>query len=213
EMVVGLLAVLKAGGAYVPFEATYPSRRLEQILEDSQASVLLTGEELKGRLPATWAQVVSIDGDCSQWDEESNANPEVEVGEQNLAYVIYTSGSTGKPKGVMVTHLGLVNYLLWAVEAYGVRECSGSVVHSSISFDLTVTGLYLPLLCGGVVRLTGGRDGVRGLWGAVEVRECERLVKLTPGQLKVVSGELGSEEAAEFGKVLVIGGEALSWEE
>jgi non-ribosomal peptide synthetase component F len=206
EMVEGLLGSLKAGGAYVPLEPSQPAERLRLMLEDSQAVVALTEERLKGRLPAVWAQVVSVDGDRDEWSEESSANPETEMGEGNLAYVIYTSGSTGQPKGVMVTHRGLVNYLMWASEAYRVRECSGAVVHTSIGFDLTVTGLYLPLLCGGAVRLTEGSDAVGALSRAIEERDGERLVKLTPAQLKVVSGEMGREAPREFGKVLVIGG-------
>src|SRR5262249_3844467 len=72
---------------------------------------------------------------------------------------------------------------------------------------------YLPLLCGGVVRLTGGSDAIQALSLAMDARDSQRLVKLTPGQLNVVSVEMGRDAASQFGKVLVIGGEALKWED
>jgi non-ribosomal peptide synthetase component F len=71
----------------------------------------------------------------------------------NAASVIYTSGSTGRPKGVMITHSGLLNYLGWAAREYGQEARRSALVHSSISFNLTITGLYTPLLVGGQVEL------------------------------------------------------------
>ncbi len=79
---------------------------------------------------------------------------------EQLAYLIYTSGSTGKPKGAMITHGGLSNYLQWAAENYRVGEGTGSAVHSSLSFDLTVTSLYVPLLAGKTVHLLEPGAGV-----------------------------------------------------
>ena len=70
----------------------------------------------------------------------------------NAAYVIYTSGSTGRPKGVTVTHHSVVNYLAWATQVYpSLRKVA--VLHSPVSFDLTVTTLYGPLLVGGCIRI------------------------------------------------------------
>src|SRR6185436_18942016 len=76
----------------------------------------------------------------------------------NAAYVIYTSGSAGRPKGVVVTHRSLAAYLLRSRDTYsGVT--GGSLLHSSIAFDLTVTALYTPLISGGCVRVAGLEDG------------------------------------------------------
>lgn len=212
-MLVALLAVLKAGGTYVPMDPTYPAERQAYLLEDARALALITQSHLRAKLSSTSIRCVELD--C-EWETISNypeTNPAVEISCARLAYVIYTSGSTGRPKGVMVTHGGLVNYLVWAGEAYRASECSGSVVHSSISFDLTITGLFVPLLWGKTVTLVEEMDAVTSLASAVSVSDSASLVKLTPGQLEVVRTRLTRENASQFAKVLVIGGEALRWDD
>ena len=89
-------------------------------------------------LDTEWHLVASADGE----------NPVSGVKASNLAYVIYTSGSTGQPKGVMVPHRGLINYVHWCTRAYGAAEGQGVPVHSPLSFDLTVTSLFVPLVVG-----------------------------------------------------------------
>ncbi|HWI60600.1 MAG TPA: AMP-binding protein, partial [Symbiobacteriaceae bacterium] len=137
ELPVALLAVLKAGGAYLPLDPAYPRERLGFMLADAQAPVLLTASHLLDRLPPHSAHVVTdfaVDG------PDENLSPVATP--ENLAYVIYTSGSTGRPKGAMIHHRGLVNYLWWAKDAYQVAAGAGAPVHSSVSFDLTVTSLW-----------------------------------------------------------------------
>src|SRR3712207_2358451 len=104
EMVVGLLGILKAGGAYVPLDPSYPKERLAFMLEDSQASVLLSQQRLLEDLPEHESRVVCLD---SAWEgsiQDQEVNPASGATAENLAYVIYTSGSTGKPKGVQIPH-------------------------------------------------------------------------------------------------------------
>src|SRR3712207_466744 len=104
EMVVGLLGILKAGGAYVPLDPAYPKERLAFMLEDSQASVLLSQQRLLEDLPEHESRVVCLD---SAWEgsiQDQEVNPASGATAENLAYVIYTSGSTGKPKGVQIPH-------------------------------------------------------------------------------------------------------------
>ena len=122
---------------------------------------------------------------------------------------MYTSGSTGEPKGAMILHRGLVNYLWWAIQAYGV-EAGGSVpVHSSISFDLTVTGLYPALLAGAQVELLAEDVGAQNLLAALRQRQNRSLVKITPAHLELLSQQVAPHEAAGMTKVFVIGGENL----
>jgi non-ribosomal peptide synthetase component F len=142
-MVVGLLGILKAGGAYVPLDPTYPADRLAYILSDSAAPVLLTQTRLAPTLPPTSARTVYLDSEWGAIAQAAAANPLRRATPDDLAYVLYTSGSTGTPKGVMVEHRGLVNYLRWCVQAYSAAQGSGSPVHSTLAFDLTVTSLFL----------------------------------------------------------------------
>ncbi|HSK78180.1 MAG TPA: amino acid adenylation domain-containing protein, partial [Thermoanaerobaculia bacterium] len=209
DLVVALLAVLKAGGAYLPLDLSLPRPRLSFLLDDARPSLVLTRTRRLPDLPENATGVVCLD------DLPEGAAPEapaVQPAADNLAYVLYTSGSTGTPKGVAVTHRGLANYLLWAADAYPAGEGSGAPVHSPVSFDLTVTSLFLPLLAGRRVDLVPEEEGVEGLAAAL-AQGGFGLVKLTPAQLEVLERLLPPERAAQSAKALVIGGEALSAEQ
>src|SRR5664280_1140356 len=106
EMVVAIYGTMKAGAAYVPIDPTYPQDRLEFMLQDANAPVLLTQEKLRAKLPAHQARVVCLDSEWPVISRESTTTPKSDVTARNLAYMIYTSGSTGKPKGAMNTHRG-----------------------------------------------------------------------------------------------------------
>src|SRR5258708_7308218 len=116
------------------------------MIQDAALKLLLTQEKLVRALPSNRARVICLDTLQPDARRAFQTNPPSETTARNLAYIIYTSGSTGRPKGVMIPHRGLVNYLWWAAEAYEMRNGTGAPVHSSISFDLTITGLFAPLL-------------------------------------------------------------------
>jgi amino acid adenylation domain-containing protein/non-ribosomal peptide synthase protein (TIGR01720 family) len=213
DLVVALLAVLKAGGAYLPLEPSLPRDRLAFLLADSRAPLVLTR---KRRLPALPADLPdhSVRSVCLEDLAElpAGADPAGQPVAENLAYVLYTSGSTGRPKGVAVTHRGLASYLLWASEAYPAGEGRGAPVHSPLSFDLTVTSLFLPLLAGRCAVLVPEEEGIEGL--ALALAEGGfSLVKLTPAHLEVLSRLLPPERAAGCAGVFVVGGEPLSGEQ
>ncbi|MCV3214790.1 amino acid adenylation domain-containing protein [Plectonema radiosum NIES-515] len=152
-MIVGLLGILKAGGAYVPLDPAYPADRLAHMLNDSQASVLLTQRQLVDSIPQKQAKVICIDTDWELISHHSEKNPHTEVKASNLAYVIYTSGSTGKPKGVMIEHRSLVNFTLSVADKYGMSNSDRVLQFSSISFDAAVEEIYPCLLCGATLVL------------------------------------------------------------
>jgi amino acid adenylation domain-containing protein len=207
EMVVALLAVWKAGGAYVPLDPTYPRDRLSFMVEDASPLVILTQKNKRDLLPAG-DNCICIDTQWSLFNGEAASNPEREAKLDDLAYVIYTSGSTGRPKGAMIEHRGLINYLWWAIGFYGVVRGSIIPVHTSISFDLTVTSLYTALLAGATVELLGDDYAAQSLLAAL--RKGERgLVKITPAHLELLNHQVESTEAAGMTKTFVIGGENL----
>jgi len=207
EMVIGLLGVWKAGGAYVPLDPSYPQDRLSFMVSDADVRVLLTQEKCRHLFPSGGDKAVRLDSDWPVIAKENTGNLTPASVPSNLAYVMYTSGSTGKPKGAMILHRGLVNYLTWAIQAYGV-EAGGSVpVHSSISFDLTVTSLYPALLAGGQVELLPEDVGAQNLLNALRQAKNRSLVKITPAHLELLSQQLSPEEAAGMTKTFVIGGE------
>jgi amino acid adenylation domain-containing protein len=153
DVVVALLGVLKAGGAYLPLDPAYPAARIEYMLADSRASVLVTGERLEGALPAYAGKVVCIDRDWPEIAAQSDANPPGGAARGNAAYVIYTSGSTGRPKGVAIAHESSVAFLAWARTVFDADDLAGVLASTSICFDLSVFELFLPLICGGSVIL------------------------------------------------------------
>jgi len=209
EMVVGLLGILKAGGAYVPMDPTYPRERLTFMLQDSQVSVLLTQQELLDQLPENQAQLLCLDNDWEVIAQESSKNPINQTTVDCLAYVIYTSGSTGKPKGTLIPHRGLVNYLNWCKKAYTVAEGKGSLVHSSIAFDLTITSLFSPLLVGCCVKLLPNHSSIETLYQAFRNSQNLSLVKITPAHLELLNQQLSPTEAKTRTRALIIGGENL----
>jgi len=213
EMIAGLLGILKAGGAYVPMDPAYPAERLAFMMDDTAMPVLVTQESLGAVLPAKRVHVVCIDDLLRAGEREPSIhaaqNPASGVTAENLAYVIYTSGSTGQPKGVMIPHRGLVNYLSWAVQAYGVADGTGAPVHSSISFDLTITALFAPLLAGRCVHVLAGNTGSLALDKALADNELFSLVKITPAHLELLQNQWSRNAVSGRKSAFVIGGEAL----
>ncbi|MBW4685858.1 MAG: amino acid adenylation domain-containing protein [Komarekiella atlantica HA4396-MV6] len=153
EMVIGLLAILKAGGAYIPLDPAYPQQRLAFILEDTQASVLLTQTSLLQAIPQHQAEVVCLDADWHYIAQQSQEHLFSQSTPDNLAYVIYTSGSTGRPKGVMIKHASTVAMLDWANKTFEMKAKKGVLASTSICFDLSVFEIFVPLCCGGKVLL------------------------------------------------------------
>jgi len=149
NMLIGLLGVLKAGSAYVPLDPTYPEDRLAFMLEDSQIPLLLTQTHLLSCLPKrNGMRVVCLDSDWQKIEQFNQDNLDSEVTPDDLAYTIYTSGSTGKPKGVQIIHRAVVNLLLSMKQEPGLTERDVLLAVTTISFDIAVLEIFLPLIVG-----------------------------------------------------------------
>jgi amino acid adenylation domain-containing protein len=152
KMLAALLGILKAGGAYLPLDVQYPESRLAFMLEESESSVLITEEVIRSKFdPAKHVEVICLDRDLKTIELQSGDNVLNTVFTDNLAYVIYTSGSTGKPKGVAITHRGACSLLHWAMQEFSQAEIAGVLASTSISFDLSVFEMFVPLVAGGKV--------------------------------------------------------------
>ncbi|HEX3586840.1 MAG TPA: amino acid adenylation domain-containing protein, partial [Candidatus Angelobacter sp.] len=199
ELVVGLLGVLKAGGAYVPLDPGHPAERLRFMMEDAGVKILLSEKRLLGETGEEEAAGESI-------AEQSRENPARINLLENLAYVLYTSGSTGKPKGVGIEHRSLMNYIWWARQAYELEGGRGLdfALYSSISFDLTVTSIFTPLISGGCIYVYESEYEKENLIERVLGEDRAATVKLTPSHLSTL-GPIRNERL----KQLVVGGEAL----
>ncbi|MCG3119499.1 MAG: Linear gramicidin synthase subunit B [bacterium] len=150
EMFIAVLGVLKTGGAYVPLDPMYPPERVAYALEETKAPVLLTTrfsiENLKFKIENL--RLVCLDTDWPQIAAMNAAKPATQVTPQNLAYVIFTSGSTGKPKGVAIIHQALVNLMNAMRQQPGLNETEVMPALATLSFDMSVPEVYLPLVTG-----------------------------------------------------------------
>jgi len=152
-MVVALLGVLKAGGAYLPLDPAYPRERLELVLDDSGARVLLSEEPLLDALPemaASDGTVVCLDRLLAE-EPRAAGRPELQVDPESMAYVIYTSGSTGRPKGVVVPHRAIVAFLEAMARRPGLGADDVLLAVTTLSFDIAGFDLFLPLAVGATV--------------------------------------------------------------
>lgn len=206
EMVISLLAILKTGAAYVPLDPEYPKDRVEFMMEDSAAKILLTSEKFKGHFTSV-AQEVLIEDALNKFDSYSADEPDTVVTGTDLAYVLFTSGSTGKPKGVQIKHHNLVNFLLSMAKEPGLTPADNLLAVTTISFDIAGLELFLPLLTGAKLIVTDAitaKDG-RALLDLCLAQQIT-VMQATPYTWRVML-EAGWEQKLPL-KILC-GGEAL----
>ncbi len=148
DRLVASLAVLRAGGAYLPLEPSLPPSRIELLLADAAAPVVVTDAASAARLPRdAELHVVRIDADGDLVATRSSPAPTA-VDAENLAYVVYTSGSTGRPKGVAVSQRALANLVDWHVAAFGVSSADRASLLASWGFDAAVWEVWPNLAAG-----------------------------------------------------------------
>jgi amino acid adenylation domain-containing protein/thioester reductase-like protein len=205
EMLIVLLGILKAGGAYVPLDPSYPVDRLALMIEDAELPILVTQQKLLPNLPPTSAKVIyledSIEPSCFE-------NPDRTVTSENLAYTIYTSGSTGKPKGVQILHGAVVNFLQSMQEAPGITAQDTLLAITTISFDIAVLELFLPLTVGARIAIASREvaSDATQLIQLIEQSEAT-ILQATPATWRMIlaSGWQGNSRLK-----ILCGGEALT---
>ncbi len=202
EFIVSVLGVLKAGAAYVPIDTDYPIDRIDYIIKDSDCKAVISNAEL---WESVSCEVEQIDVKEELMDSSHTENLEIENKLDDLVYMIYTSGTTGKPKGVMIRHGGLVNYIYWAKHVYLGEESLNFPLYSSVSFDLTVTSIFTPLIAGSTIVIYDSEDKLELIKRILEEDKVD-IVKLTPAHLKIIEclNNVGSRV-----RKFIVGGEDL----
>ena len=142
------MGVVKAGGAYVPLDPHYPPDRLNYMLEDSTAPVLLTHRNFSRLFHTCRARVVNLDADAEEISRESDVNLDHQWSPKQLAYVIYTSGSTGKPKGVAVEQDQVLNRFAWMWRTYPFEKEEVCCQRTPLNFVDSIWEIFGPLLKG-----------------------------------------------------------------
>ncbi len=208
DMVVSLLGILKAGGAYVPLDPAFPSDRLEFMLADSRAAILITQERLADQLATPQEmKLVCIDQDWSTIARESKEDLVPQAKPEHLAYMIYTSGSTGRPKGVQIEQRSLVNFLASMRQTPGLTDQDTLLSVTTLSFDIAGLEIFLPLTTGARLELVSRETATDGrqLMAALETSGVT-VMQATPitWRMLIDAGWQGNNQLK-----ILCGGEAL----
>ena len=207
-----LLGILKSGNAYLPLDPSNPSKRLEFMLEDSAAALLVVEEKLIDLFPAAQIPRILLDGDETEPPSQSDINPLVQLPPTAPAYIIYTSGSTGTPKGVIGLHRGSINRFRWMWEKYPFEAEEICVQKTTLGFVDHVWEVFGPLLQG--VPVSVMRDEVvREPAKFIECMQQQKVTRvvLVPSILRAIldfDSNLGSRLPRL--KICICSGEALS---
>jgi amino acid adenylation domain-containing protein len=212
DMIVGLLGILKARGAYVPLDPNYPKQRLDYMLQESDARVLLTQQKLFKDFAGYNGRVVCLDVERDQISRESSDELDAGVQLDNLAYVMFTSGSTGKPKGVAIGHRQILNYTTSVQERLALPAGGSFATVSTFSADLGNTVIFPSLCFGGSLHVISQErasdpEAIADYFSRHQI-DC---LKIVPSHLAAL---LGATNAARVvpRKRLILGGEASRWE-
>lgn len=204
EAIVTILSLLKLGVVYVPLDHETPVSRIEFIVNDCKAEMILCNDLLAHNINGHHfdnTKIVSVAQLISAM-QPGNENPGSNVIAEDLAYIIYTSGSTGVPKGVQISHANLLNYVDWSADYYGKATFP---FYSSLAFDLTVTSIYTPMFTGDTIIVYKGNDRSLIVQEIISDDQVD-IIKLTPSHLKIIRtmGKLKSRI-----KKMIVGGENL----
>lgn len=209
ELIIAFLAIFKVGGIYVPVDPDIPQPRILQIINDSQAPLLLTSKDLSEHLVITNSLVVHLDN-WSQFSEYSIKNPTSNVSLENAMYIIYTSGSTGQPKGVINLQKGALNHLLWMETIFKFTPTDAMCMKTSTAFDASICEIFLPLITGAklVIIPPELHKDIFYLISAIQINRITTML-FTASQLELF---LESSEASHCQslKHIICGGEAIS---
>jgi len=214
EILAAILGTLKAGAAYVPLDPSHPADRLRFMLSETEPAVVLARDVDSATLPNVGVTPVSLDSILADSDSiianssEQGADEVLRLpSPDDLAYVLYTSGSTGRPKGVRVTHRSLVTYSDWAARTYWEDAPLSVPLFTPLTFDLTITSMFAPLLAGGCIVVYPSSDSDIDS-AFLDVLEEDRvdIVKLTPAHLALLRGR---DLSGSRIRTLVVGGADL----
>jgi fengycin family lipopeptide synthetase A len=151
DFVIGLLAVLKAGAVYVPVDPSSPQERIDFILTDSGAELLLSQKALREKAMNFNGQWLDLSDEALYAESDGRINNVNKP--TDSAYIIYTSGSSGNPKGVVVEHRNLLNFCLWHKKFYELTESDAQAAFCNFIFDVSIGELLPPLMAGASVHI------------------------------------------------------------
>ncbi|MEO7768162.1 MAG: amino acid adenylation domain-containing protein, partial [Ferruginibacter sp.] len=210
QMIVGIWSILKAGAAYVPIDPDYPENRISYMLNDMDASVMITDTGSRSKIPVVQnLDIIELDNSFSLIKDQPVNNLNVSIAMDQLAYLIYTSGSTGEPKGVMNEHGALANRLCWAQDYFNLTWQDKVLQKTTFCFDVSVWELLWPSLVGAqlVFAKPGGQKDNAYLKLVIEKNKVT-VLHFVPSMLGVFLPDLQDGDCTSL-KKLLCSGEAL----
>lgn len=211
DMLAAVLGILKAGAAYVPLDPMFPQERLRFMDEDAELALLVSASALVDLFDLPRERQLLLDTDAAilaaQPDQRLTPDATRDARPEDAAYMIYTSGSTGKPKGVVVPHRAVVNFLTSMARAPGLTADDVLVAVTTLSFDIAVLELQLPLTLGATVVIASREQAVDGR----ALRTLLEQHRATIMQATPVTWRLLLEAGWQAGKGFkaLVGGEGL----
>ncbi len=150
KLLVAFVAIWKLGAGYLPLDPSYPKERLAYMLQDANAKLLVSQQDLLRQFQQTG---IALEQQSEIWQSDLVNDLAIDYSQQHLAYIIYTSGSTGQPKGAGVKQQGVINLLAWYRQEFSMTASDKTLIISAIGFDLTQKNLFALLTVGGTVVL------------------------------------------------------------
>jgi amino acid adenylation domain-containing protein len=183
NLVPALLGILKTGAAYVPLDPGFPKDRLRDMAEDAGVRLVITDAANAGLSGVPREQQIRIDDDAAAIASASDsALPrQADWADDAPMYVIYTSGSTGKPKGVVLPQNAVCNFLASMRREPGLQAGDRLLAVTTLSFDIAVLELFLPLTVGASVVLAQREDAMDGeVLGRLAAEQRINVMQATP---------------------------------
>ncbi len=181
HLLPAMLGVLKTGAAYVPLDPGFPTERLQMMVEDAGLTLVVTHSSCADASGLPRTAQLQLDRDTALLETASDAPLPVVTDDEAAAYVIYTSGSTGRPKGVAVPHRAVCNFLTSMQREPGLRASDRLLAVTTLSFDIAVLELLLPLVTGGTVVLATRDQAMDGeALMALATQEHVTVMQATP---------------------------------
>ncbi len=209
EMMIGIMGILKAGGAYLPIDPKYPRERIDYMLADSKASILLTQRKYCNNIEDNNFCIIDIE-ETLITSIESKENLNIKLDPSRLIYLIYTSGSTGNPKGAAVKSNSFTNLINWYVRDFEINENDNILLIAPIAFDLAQKNLYASLIKGG--KLCVLSEGLHNYAKILKEIENERItiINCTPSAFQLVIDTATNYCELRHLRFVFLGGEPIN---
>jgi amino acid adenylation domain-containing protein len=201
--VVAMLGVLFAGGGFIPMDATHPVHRFQQIIEDSNAPLVLASQSRKDLCKTIAPQTFVVSPETIKALPRQRSPPANNATPRNTAYILFTSGSTGKPKGVVTEHRGICTAAIEQAPRINLNANSRVLSYSSYAFEVTILETFHTLFHGGCVCPISQGQRMNDLVGAINQLKTNWAF-FTPSLVRTFT-----PEQVPCMKTVILGGEAL----